>query len=104
MKLIHQSPYFTSYQCDRQRSFFIDFKHKSVKMSLCQLLAFRQQINSIDLDSHFDGRNKHGFELVMLCNNAHLFIFNTYEVIALKDFIKVTFAMLELNSMAALNS
>lgn len=101
MKLIFQSSYFASYQCDRQRSFYIDFGHKKVKLSFCQLLALRQQVNNINLEDHFNGVNTHGMELLMLCNRQHLFIFNTYEVIALKELITNTFNVLELNSLVS---
>ncbi|MCM4159439.1 hypothetical protein FHG64_11215 [Antarcticibacterium flavum] len=99
MKLLHQSQFFTSYQSDRGRCFYFDFGHKVVKLSFCQLLALRQQVRKIDLDSHFDGTNPHGMEILMLCNREHMFIFNTLETVDLKESVRGTFAMLELNSL-----
>ena|SRR5690606_40141498 len=99
MNLLFQSRYFSSYQSDRDRRFIFDFGHKNIKLSFCQLLAFRQNVLSIDLDAHFTGENKHGLEILVLCNKEHILVFDTHQVIDLKDFMKGTFAMLELNSL-----
>lgn len=99
MKPLHKSHYFTSYQCDTTRRFYIDFNQKMVKLRLCQLLALRHQVQKINLEAHFNGNNEHGLEILTLCNKEHLFVFNTIEVVDLFDLVKGTFAMLELNSM-----
>ncbi|WP_081210555.1 hypothetical protein [Salegentibacter sediminis] len=99
MNTIFKAHNFTSYQCDSSRAFYIDVKHKMIKLSFCQLLAFREQVKHIDLDAHFSGKNKHGIEILVLCNRCHIFIFDTFECIALKELMDGTFAMLELNSL-----
>ncbi len=100
MNLLYKSYNFASYQCDRNRCFYIDFGHKTVKLSFCQLLSLRQKVQKIDLDSHFSkDLNYSGIEILTLCNREHLFILDTVQVIELKELIKTTFGMLELNSM-----
>lgn len=99
MNLLFQSRYFSSYQSDNDRRFIIDFGHKSIPFSFCQLLALRQNVRKIDLDTHFSGKNQHGMEILFLCNKEHILIFDTHQVIDLKEFIKGTFAMLELNTL-----
>jgi len=99
MNLLYQSRYFSSYQSDKDRRFVFDFGHKTIQLSFCQLLALRQNVLKIDLYTHFSGENKHGIEILVLCNREHIFIFDTHEVIDLKEFIKGTFAMLELNTL-----
>ncbi|HSP39938.1 MAG TPA: hypothetical protein VLN46_00795, partial [Gillisia sp.] len=79
--------------------FIFDLGHKTVQLSFCQLLAFRQNVLKIDLESHFSGKNKHGIEILVLCNREHIFILDTHQVIDLKEFMKGTFAMLELNTL-----
>ncbi|CAM4066834.1 hypothetical protein [Gillisia limnaea] len=101
MRILDQSRFFSSYQCDGSRCFYIDFNHKTVKMSFCQLLSFRQKLLNIDLDSHFNGENSQGIEILMLCNKEHLFIFNTLEILDLKKLLNNTFTALEINSMIA---
>lgn len=100
MNLLYRSYYFASYQCDQSRSFYIDFGHKQVKLSFCQLLSIRQKIRAIDLSSHFDKElNYSGIEILTLCNREHLFVFDTLQVIDLKQLIKATFGVLEINSL-----
>lgn len=99
MNLLFESRYFTSYQSDKDRRFVFDFGHKIIQLSFCQLLAFRQSVLKIDLDTHFSGQNEHGTEILVLCNREHIFVFDTLQVIDLKEFIKGTFTMLELNSL-----
>ncbi len=70
-------------------------------MSFCQLLSLRQKLINIDLETHFNGENLHGMEILMLCNKEHLFIFNTLEILDLKKLLKNTFTALEINSMIA---
>lgn len=104
MNLLYQSYYFTSYQCDQERCFYIDFGNKKVKLSLCQLLAIRKKVQDIDLDSHFDKDfNAHGMEILTLCNREHLFILDTYQILDLKELLKATFGMFELNSLVSIS-
>ncbi len=102
MNLLYKSYYYSSYQCDNKRCFFVDFGEKPVKLSFCQLLALRQKVNSIDLNAHFDSNfNAHGIEILSLCNREHILILDTLQVIDLKQLIKATFGMLELNALVA---
>ncbi|MFD2517093.1 hypothetical protein [Salinimicrobium flavum] len=100
MNLLYKSYYFASYQCDSNRCFYLDFGHKKVKLTFCQLLSIRQKVQAINLDSHFDkDLNYNGIEILTLCNREHLFILDTLQVIDLKQLIKATFGMMELNSL-----
>lgn len=68
-------------------------------MSLCQLLALRHKVMAIPIEHHFDSHlNKHGFEILFLCNKAHLFIVNTFEILDLKQLIEQSFAALGLSA------
>lgn len=100
MNLLYKSYYFASYQCDHSRCFYIDFGNKQVKLSFCQLLSIRQKLQLIDISSHFDkNQNYNGIEILTLCNREHLFILDTLQVIDLKQLLKATFGVLELNSL-----
>lgn len=100
MNLLYQSYYFASYQCDQSRCFYVDFGDKKVKLSLCQLLSIRKKVQDIDLEAHFDGNmNYHGMEILSLCNREHLFVLDTLQIIDLKQLLKATFGILELNSL-----
>lgn len=68
-------------------------------MSLCQLLSLRQKVMSISIESHFDSDlNKHGFEVLLLCNKEHLFILNTLEILDLKKLVDNGFVALGLSA------
>ena len=99
MNLIHQSKYYSLYQSVKERCFYVDFGQKTLRMSLCQLLSLREKVNGINIKNHFNGDlNKHGFEVLMLCNKEHLFILNTLEILDLKQFIDHTFVALGLSA------
>lgn len=99
MNLVYESTYFKSYQCDTQRCFFLVYGEKVLKLSCCQLLAFRTKVNNIDLHSHFNGSNAHGIEILSLCNREHLLVLETVQIIDLKEMLKITFGMFELNTL-----
>lgn len=99
MNVIVRSTYYTLYQDTKERCFFVDFGQKMVRMSLCQLLSLRQKVMSISIESHFDSDlNKHGFEVLLLCNKEHLFILNTLEVLDLKKLVDNGFVALGLSA------
>lgn len=103
MNVIVQSTYYTLYQDTQQRCFFVDFGQKMVRMSLCQLLSLRQKVMSISIESHFDSDlNKHGFEVLMLCNKEHLFILNTFEILDLKKMVGEGFVAMGLSAESEL--
>ncbi|MFD2099843.1 hypothetical protein [Flagellimonas iocasae] len=98
MNVIVATSYYTLYQSVKERCFYVDFGQKMVRMSLCQLLALRYKVMSIPIESHFDGDlNKHGFEVLLLCNKEHLFVLNTYEILDLKQFVEQSFVALGLS-------
>ncbi len=101
MDTIYTSKYFIASQCDNSRRFYIDFGHKTVKFSFCQLLALRHKLKSINIEQHVNGENIHGLEVLSLCNREHLFVFNTLEILDLQELIHGTFAMMEINSVLA---
>lgn len=65
------------------------------------MLSLRQRVLSIDIESHFNEPSHPGFEIVMLCNKEHLFVFSTLEILDLRELIKNTFTTLEINSIIA---
>ncbi|MBC9797439.1 hypothetical protein [Sinomicrobium weinanense] len=98
--VLFKSRYYAAYQSKKGRCFFVDIQDRRIKMSFCQLLAFRQKILAIDLDAHFDAElNRHGIEILTLCNREHLFVLDTLEVVDLKMFIQGIFTMSELHTL-----
>ncbi|HUH46780.1 MAG TPA: hypothetical protein VLZ54_06485 [Arenibacter sp.] len=99
MSTVYQSKFYTFHQSDTERCFYIDFGQKIVKLSFCELLALRHKINSISITDHFDSDlNKHGFEILTLCNKEHLFLLNTLEVLDLKELVSHSFFLMGISS------
>ncbi|WP_089886743.1 hypothetical protein [Kriegella aquimaris] len=97
MEIIHSSRFYSFFQSDKERCFYIDLGQKTVRLSFCQLLSLRQKIRNIDIEDHFDGDgNKHGFEILALCNKEHLFILNTHEILDLKELLVGAFLVLDM--------
>ncbi|MUH34243.1 hypothetical protein D9O36_00155 [Zobellia amurskyensis] len=97
MERIHSTQYYTFFQSDKERCFYIDLGQKVVRLSFCQLLALRQRIWSINIENHFDEDiNPHGLEILALCNREHLFVLNTLEVLDLKELLTGAFFLLDI--------
>jgi len=98
MILLASSKYYSTYQDVESRRFKVDFGQKSVLVSFCQLLALREKINTISIDSLFDSdTNAHGLYFLTLCNNEHLFVLNILEVLDLKTVIQNSFTAMGLS-------
>ncbi|MCK0188839.1 hypothetical protein [Arenibacter sp. F20364] len=105
MTKVYASKFYTLYQSDQDRRYYIDFGQKMVKFSFCQLLALRQKIYAVSIEDHFDSDlNKHGFEILILCNKEHLFLLNTFEVLDLMEMVKYSFSLLGISSEIPLTS
>ncbi|MDB2606811.1 hypothetical protein N9Y48_03420 [Zobellia sp.] len=101
MERIHSTQYYTFFQSDKDRCFYIDLGQKVVRLSFCQLLALRQRVWKVHIEDHFDEEiNPHGFEILSLCNKEHLFILNTLEILDLKELLTGVFFLLDIAAQA----
>ncbi|WP_159090862.1 hypothetical protein [Aquimarina aquimarini] len=100
MDLIFSSTYYTSYQSTTERCYYIDFGHKTVKVSFCQLLSLRYKAKQMSSIEYIDNLlNKYNDTVLLtLCDNQHLILLDTLMVLDFIDFIKGTFTMIELNA------
>ncbi|SHG50881.1 hypothetical protein [Flagellimonas flava] len=99
MNTIYRTTYYTLYQATSDRCFYIDFGQKVVRISFCQLLAIRHKVLSISIEDHFDSEmNKHGLEVLQLCNKKHLFVLNTLEILDLKELMEQGFLHMGLSA------
>ncbi|WP_340157490.1 hypothetical protein [uncultured Maribacter sp.] len=100
MKVVFQSKFYTLYQSDKEKCHYLDMNQKTIKLSFCQLLALRNKVQNISIENHFDSDlNKHGFEVLMLCNKEHLFILNTIELLDLKTLVDYSFISLDIDQI-----
>lgn len=68
----------------------LDFYGKKILLGFCELLAFRNKIRNIDIESHF--YNEHnGIEIISLCNLKEILILETRDILELKEEINTIF-------------
>ncbi|MBG6129805.1 hypothetical protein IWQ47_000893 [Aquimarina sp. EL_43] len=100
MELIFSSTYYSSYQSSTERCYYIDFGHKVVKISFCQLLSLRYKAKQMSTFDYIDDLLNHNDTVLLsLCDKEHLILLDTLMVLDFVDLMKGTFAMIELNAM-----
>ncbi len=100
MELIFSSTYYSSYQSSEERCYYIDFGHKMVKISFCQLLSLRYKAKQMSTFDYIDNLLNHNDTVLLsLCDKEHLILLDTLMVLDFVDLMKGTFAMIELNAM-----
>ncbi|WP_405412432.1 hypothetical protein [Maribacter sp. Asnod1-A12] len=101
MKTVFRSKFYTLYQSDKEKCHYLDMEQKTIKLSFCQFLALRTKVRNISIEDHFDSNlNKHGFEILMLCNKEHLFVLNTIELLDLKSLVDYGFFNIDVDQIA----
>lgn len=71
--------------------YLFNFHEKEILLNFCELLKFRNRIESIPIDAHF--YNDHsGIEIVTLCNRQHLLILETIDIVSLKKIMNTFFS------------
>jgi len=99
MELLYASKYYKSYQSTKDRCFYIDFGHKMVKISFCQLLSLRYKAKSLSSSEHMQLMlNHHDITLLTFCDKEHMVMLDVIQVLDFTDLIKGTFAMIELGN------
>ncbi|WP_036157061.1 hypothetical protein [Maribacter forsetii] len=100
MKVVFRSKFYTLYQSDKEKCHYLDMDQKTIKLSFCQFLALRTKVRNISIEDHFDSDlNKHGFEVLMLCNKEHLFVLNTVELLDLKSLVEYGFLSFDVDQL-----
>ncbi len=74
--------------------YLLNFHEKEILLNFCELLKFRNRIESIYIDAHF--YNDHsGIEIVTLCNRQHILILETTDIVVIKKKLQQLFTPLE---------
>jgi len=86
------------YQSDSDEQFCIVLNDDSFRFKLCDLIKFKNKLNSIDLSAlllsaHCD------VELIYLPHIDRFLLLNIREILVLKELLSGAFAMMELNSI-----
>ena len=86
------------YQCDKERCWYVDFAGKLARFDYRSLLLLKKSVYNIDIETVLLESNRSAdIEIVFICACDHCYVLSTLEIIALKELLQGTFAMLELN-------
>ncbi|GAA4278983.1 hypothetical protein [Aquimarina mytili] len=103
MNLLFASKYYASYQSTEDRCFYLDFGHKMVKLSFCQLLSLRYKAKQLSSHDNLEYMLNHAdVTLLTFCDKEHVVLLDTLQVLDFAELIQGTFAMMELNSVLAI--
>jgi len=90
----------TVYQSDREGCWYIDFAGKVVKFDYRTLLLLKKSIYRVDIEQLIlDSSKSPEIEMVFICACNHCYFLSILQIIALKELLEGTFAMLELNQV-----
>ncbi len=96
--LVYQTGHASVYQCDANDSFVLCLGEERLTFSVCEFIAFRRRLQQIDLDD-LVASDTPDLEIVNLPHCDRLFVLTASEVLALRELLAGSFAMLELNSI-----
>lgn len=86
------------YQNDAERCWYIDFNGKLAKFDYRCLLKLQKAVYQIDVEALLLKSNRSAdLEIVFICACDHCYVLSILEIIAMKELLQGTFAMLELN-------
>ena len=85
------------YQSDRQNCLFLDFGGKRYKLNIQALKDLNKMVDRIDIE-HLCTDTSHA-DIEILFIKEHCFLLTGLQVIALKELLQGTFAMLRLNHL-----
>jgi len=103
MDQIFSSTYFTSFQSSSNSSFYIDFGHKTIEMSFCQLLSLRHKAKQLSSNEHIEYMLAYqDVTLLTFCDREHIVLLDTLQLLDFVALIQGTFAMIELHDLLAI--
>jgi hypothetical protein len=86
------------YQSDQEGCWYIDFAGKVARFDYRNILKLKKAVFQIDIEELILNPAKGGdLEIIFICACDHCYVLSILEIIALRDLLEGTFAMLELN-------
>jgi len=86
------------HQCDKENCWYIDFGGKVNRFDYRCLLKLKKAVYLIDIEALLlKSERSADIEIVFICACDHCYILDTLQIIAMKELLEGTFAMLELN-------
>ena len=86
------------YQSDSESCWYVDFAGKMARFDYRCLLKLKKAVYHIDVEAILlDSSKSPDVEIVFICACDHCYVLSVLEIIAMKELLQGTFAMLELN-------
>ncbi|GAB2691692.1 hypothetical protein GCM10027037_13750 [Mucilaginibacter koreensis] len=90
----------TVYQCDRKGCWYVDFAGKLAKFNYNNLQKLKKSIYQIDIEERLLSSAKSpDLEIIFICACDDCYVLSLLQIIAFKELLQGTFAMLELNKL-----
>ena len=86
------------HQSDKENCIYLNFAGKKAQYKMACLQRLKRVVDHIDLARMTDVDHP-GIEIIFLCGAEECFVLDIQEIINLKELLKGTFAMFELNSI-----
>jgi len=87
------------YQNDHDNTFLLEFSGKQCVFKVQGFINFKKTIDKIDLDDLFLNESAADLQIIHHKNSGQLFLVTLCELVALRDLLAGSRAMLELNSI-----
>jgi len=86
------------HQCDKENCWYVDFGGKVNRFDYRCLLKLKKAVYHIDIEALLlKSERSADIEIVFICACDHCYVLDTLQIIAMKELLEGTFAMLELN-------
>ncbi len=100
LKEIYATSHGCVYQCDRKRSFFIDFAGYTTEFKFPCFIALKRLVSKIDIDSMaLDPSNSSDIEVISPCGSERCYVLTLGELLEFRDLLEGAHVMLQLNSI-----
>ena len=88
------------YQSDAERCWYLDFAGKIARFDYRCLMKLKKAVYAIDIkDRLLNSAKDPDVEIIFICACDHCYVLSLLQIIALKEILEGTFAMLQLNHM-----
>lgn len=98
--VVYRTPNGAVYQSDQDRCFWVEFNGELTSYKVPCLYKFKKAVDAIDLDAMATNPGAaYDYDVIAPCNCERCYVLTLTEIAELKDLLKGTKVMLELNSI-----
>lgn len=95
---VFQTTHGAVFQSDRESCWYIDFAGKTARFDYRCLMKLKKAVYALDIEALLLRSDKSpDLEIVFICACDHCYVLTLLQIIAFRELLEGTFAMLELN-------